>query len=146
MTQLICKFKFDAAHRLKDYKGKCNNIHGHTWKVAICVSGKVDENSGMVMDFADIKSTIGKWIETHLDHSLIYNVIDEKVSKWVSKLNYKSCGILGEPTCENIANIIYKKALDLLKSVNPSVFVQYVRVWESETTSVVYGKLKETKK
>ena len=52
---LALRFKFDAAHRLMNHSGQCRNIHGHTWLVEVMIEGAVKEESGMVVDFQDLK-------------------------------------------------------------------------------------------
>jgi 6-pyruvoyltetrahydropterin/6-carboxytetrahydropterin synthase len=65
----ICKeFKFEASHVLPHHKGKCANLHGHSWKLTVYVRGPVDSESGMVVDYADIKSSIQPIID-ELDHA-----------------------------------------------------------------------------
>ena len=58
---------FSAAHRLRGYKGKCENIHGHNWKVEITFSGQKLDKTGMLMDFTDAKKYL-KVIMERLDH------------------------------------------------------------------------------
>jgi len=84
-------FSFDAAHRLPYYEGKCKEMHGHTWKVAIEVKGKVEEDLssptyGMVLDLNKLSSYMNE-IKEELDHKVLNDV-------------------LSYPTCENIAYYI----------------------------------------
>jgi 6-pyruvoyltetrahydropterin/6-carboxytetrahydropterin synthase len=65
----ICKeFKFEASHVLPHHKGKCSNLHGHSWKLTVYIRGPVDEETGMVVDYGDIKSSIQPIIDD-LDHA-----------------------------------------------------------------------------
>ena len=65
----ICKeFTFEASHVLPHHKGKCSNLHGHSWKLTVYVRGPVDEETGMVVDYGDIKSSIQPIIDD-LDHA-----------------------------------------------------------------------------
>ena len=65
----ICKeFKFEASHVLPYHKGLCSNLHGHSWKLTVYVRGPVDEETGMVVDYGDIKSSIQPIIDD-LDHA-----------------------------------------------------------------------------
>ena len=74
MYKLKTKASFDSAHFLKDYDGKCSNIHGHRWTVEIKVGAETLEsdtqNRGMVVDFSNLKKDL-KEIADHFDHSLI---------------------------------------------------------------------------
>jgi queuosine biosynthesis protein QueD len=65
----ICKeFTFEASHVLPHHKGKCSNLHGHSWKLTVYMRGPVDTESGMVVDYADIKSSIQPIVD-ELDHA-----------------------------------------------------------------------------
>jgi len=65
----ICKeFTFEASHVLPHHKGKCSNLHGHSWKLTVYMRGPVDGETGMVVDYADIKSSIQPIIDD-LDHA-----------------------------------------------------------------------------
>lgn len=83
------KTKFDAAHHLPNYEGKCRNMHGHTWTVTVELTEPVDSNTGMVMDFKDLKEIVNKII-TDLDHKVLN-------------------GMIMLPTCENLTIYIYNK-------------------------------------
>lgn len=58
-TTLSKVFGFDAAHKLLFYKGKCSQLHGHTWKLIVSVKGTVNQE-GMIMDFLEIEKKVGK--------------------------------------------------------------------------------------
>ncbi len=80
------EFTFDAAHFLKDYHGKCENLHGHTYRLRVSVEGSVQKN-GLVMDFVDIKRIVKEKVVDRLDHSNINDVIPqssaENLCLWV---------------------------------------------------------------
>lgn len=81
---LISKiFKFDSAHKIPNYKGKCAKLHGHTWKLIVTFKGEVDQKTGMIMDFVDIKKIVEEKILDKLDHLYLNDIIEN-------------------PTCENI--------------------------------------------
>lgn len=65
---LVKEFDFAAAHSLPDHPGKCQNLHGHTYKLQIGVRGKVDPKNGMVVDFGDLKEMVEEKIVEKLDH------------------------------------------------------------------------------
>ena len=72
------KFRFEAAHALYSYDGKCKNIHGHNYNLFVTVIGvplKDDSNPkyGMVMDFGDLKKIVNSEIVDKFDHSIIFN-------------------------------------------------------------------------
>jgi len=71
-------FNFEAAHALYGYDGKCKNIHGHSYKLSVCVLGKpIDDKSnvknGMVMDFGDLKKIVNQEIVKVYDHATVLN-------------------------------------------------------------------------
>lgn len=95
--------KFSAAHRLPNYDGKCSRLHGHTWKVEVAIEGEPDVETGMLMDFVEIKNIIDD-----LDHQYLNDFINN-------------------PTVENIAKYI----LDHLARCQPRSDFK-IRVWETE--------------
>jgi len=101
--------KFDAAHYLPGYKGKCANMHGHTWHVEVEVIGSVDEKSGMVYDLTELKSNVNFIIE-RFDHRIINELFPFEDKP---------------PTCENLAMFIFD---ELIAYYN----VQSVKVREGE--------------
>ena len=74
-------FKFDAAHFLPDYVGKCGNMHGHTWKLEVVVRGLIKTRTGMVWDFQEFKSFVMCNIIDKLDHSLLNNLIENPTAE-----------------------------------------------------------------
>ncbi|MFC7373328.1 6-carboxytetrahydropterin synthase QueD [Fictibacillus iocasae] len=68
------EFTFDAAHHLHHYEGKCKNLHGHTYKLVITISGYVDE-VGIAVDFGDIKRIYKEVIDSKLDHRYLNEVL-----------------------------------------------------------------------
>jgi 6-pyruvoyltetrahydropterin/6-carboxytetrahydropterin synthase len=108
ITTLYTKRCFSAAHRLPGYAGPCERLHGHTWKVEITVEGDVNPNTGMVMDFKELKGIIDQFDHTEL------NIHPE----------------LPNPTAENLAELILTNVFDS----EPGLLSVRVRVWESENS------------
>jgi 6-pyruvoyltetrahydropterin/6-carboxytetrahydropterin synthase len=102
--------KFQAAHFLKEYRGKCERMHGHTFHVEVEIAVKELDGTGIGIDFAEIKK---KLVEILPDHSLLNDVYDFN------------------PSAENLARQFFQE----LKKEYP---VKAVRVWESEDASAVY--------
>ena len=112
---------FSAAHALRGYKGKCEKLHGHNWKVRVAlVSNKLDR-TGMTMDFTDIKSLLDD-VLSGLDHGYLNETPP------FDKLN---------PTAENIAAYILNR---LSKKLPKGVKITEVEVWESDTSSATVTK------
>ncbi len=119
MYYLTVEDWFSSAHQLRGYKGKCENLHGHNWKVELEVSGSELGAIGMLMDFGDLKRIL-KEILDGLDHKNL-NEIEP-----FDKIN---------PTSELIAKYIAEIAQGMLKD---NVGVHQVTVWESEKCRATY--------
>ena len=80
------EFSFDAAHNLNNYHGKCESLHGHTWKVQVKITGAPNKD-GIVADFTDMKRIIEKNIKSKLDHSYLNDLISqptaENIGLWI---------------------------------------------------------------
>ncbi|MGC9125463.1 MAG: 6-carboxytetrahydropterin synthase QueD [Caldisericaceae bacterium] len=80
------EFFFDAAHRVVDYSGKCENLHGHTYKLLVSVTGELKPD-GMVLDFAILKRVVENSVIAELDHKFLNDIFDnpttELVAKWI---------------------------------------------------------------
>ncbi len=121
MFTLCVKDSFSAAHRLEQYHGKCEALHGHTFGVDAYFSGSDLNSEGMVIDFAILKGHLKRVLDT-LDHKYLNEIpfFRERAS-----------------SSEYIAMFIYEELRPLLKETG--VFVKEVRVWESERAGVSYG-------
>ncbi|WP_036225606.1 6-carboxytetrahydropterin synthase QueD [Mesoaciditoga lauensis] len=118
------EFKFDAAHNLIKYHGKCEKLHGHTYKLRVTLNGKPNEE-GMVYDFVELKRIVNERVISKLDHSYINDLIEQ-------------------PTAENIAVWIWEQLSEILKGKNHALYE--VRVWETETAFVTYRGSDDGKK
>lgn len=110
-------FTFDAAHHLHNYEGKCKNLHGHTYRAILGISGYTDDR-GLVIDFGDIK-TIWKSIEAYLDHHYLNETLPPM-----------------NTTAENIVVWIYEQLTLALKSEiqYDGARVEFVRLYETPTS------------
>lgn len=114
---------FSSAHMLRQYKGKCENMHGHNWKIeARVASSKLDE-AGMVMDFKELKRLLNAILD-ELDHKNLNEL------PYFKKIN---------PTSENIAKYIYDQLAADDKRLTGSDYKLKVTVWESDTSAATYG-------
>jgi len=64
-------FTFDAAHCLPLHEGKCKQLHGHTWKLTVCVDGMIDQKTGFVLDFNTLKHLVEQSVINRLDHKFL---------------------------------------------------------------------------
>jgi 6-pyruvoyltetrahydropterin/6-carboxytetrahydropterin synthase len=120
MYELKTITQFGAAHQLKDTGGKCENLHGHNWKVETSVKGEVLDDNGLLVDFNVIKEAVDKIVEG-LDHTYLNDL------EYFKKRN---------PSSENIARYIYDR---LAKTLNTgSIKVSKVTVWESDSACATY--------
>ncbi|BBB93062.1 MAG TPA: 6-carboxytetrahydropterin synthase QueD [Methylomusa anaerophila] len=123
MYELTIIAEFEAAHRLPEYPGKCCRLHGHNWKVEVTIAGTKLNKQGMVIDFREFKSAVGKVID-QLDH---YYLNELEAFQEVY------------PTAENIAKYIYDKLNDHPSFTDASdLNVRCITVWESPRSAVKY--------
>lgn len=118
------EFTWEMGHRLSFHKGKCKNLHGHSYKCMIELTGDPDVN-GMVLDYFDMKTIIEPIID-NFDHSFMVYENDFEVIEALEKLNSRKVVVDFETTAENICLYILKqiKASDLpanIKSVKVCV-------------------------
>jgi 6-pyruvoyltetrahydropterin/6-carboxytetrahydropterin synthase len=109
-TSVTRSFTFEAAHRLPWHAGKCQNLHGHSYRLEVTVEGPVG-SSGIVVDFADIKAVVERDVIDRYDHRYLNDLLDN-------------------PTAELLAAEIWKtiEAADL--------HVSRVRLWETADSFV----------
>lgn len=123
MYEISAKFSISSAHFLREYEGKCQNLHGHNWKITVRVGGEKLKSNGMLVDFGDLKKLM-KTVEEELDHKCLNDV-----GIFKSK----------NPTAENIAEYIYSRMSGLLlESGNAHAFIAGVSVFETENCEAVY--------
>ena len=102
------EFSFEAAHMLKDYDGLCKNIHGHSYRLAVTVTGQTIEDAGspklgMVMDFGDLKKIVNENIVNVYDHALVVNESESADKKLhLKSTTAKLIFTAFQPTCENM--------------------------------------------
>ena len=120
MYEVTVSSHFSGAHRLRHLHGKCEQLHGHNWKVEISVSADRLSREGLVIDFHILKQTLEKVLKP-LDHT------------YLNDLPHFSAK---EPSSENIAKHIFDTLRKELKTYR--VTLKRVTAWESETASATY--------
>lgn len=85
MYTLIVRAKFEAAHHLPGYKGKCARLHGHSYHVEAEFSGHQLDGHGMLCDFTDLKSVLNEFLpdHTYLNEIMPYPTTAENISRWI---------------------------------------------------------------
>ncbi len=126
MITITKEFTFDAAHRLqrpdlsesrnRDIYGKCCALHGHTYRLQVCISGEIDA-SGMILHFSDLKQLVKEKIIARYDHSLL-NDLEE----------YRDC----PTTAENMVREIFNALAPDLK--RKSVTLESITLFETPTS------------
>ena len=114
MFELKVITRFAAAHQLKMVAEKCENLHGHNWKIEVCVAGETLNDAGVLIDFGKLKEHLSEII-AELDH------------KFLNELSYFKNG---NPSSENIALYITKALQEKIN--DPAINVSRVTAWESE--------------
>lgn len=81
------RFGFEAAHRLPRHAGDCRELHGHSYTLVVSIEGPVDPRTGMVLDFADVKSVVRREVIDLVDHRDLNAVLDnptaEELAVWI---------------------------------------------------------------
>lgn len=114
---LIKEFEFDAAHNLTKYHGKCERLHGHTYKLVVKLKGEPDHED-MIFDFVQLKHLVNDEILIEFDHQYLNDFLEN-------------------PTAENIAKYIWDKLYPMVKRENVELYE--IEVWETKTSGIVYG-------
>jgi 6-pyruvoyltetrahydropterin/6-carboxytetrahydropterin synthase len=120
MYELKIITDFSAAHNLRDFRGKCEALHGHNWKVEVVVSGSGLDDSGVVLDFAEVKAAT-RDVMSEIDHCYLNEL------PFFTRHN---------PSSENIARFIFERLQDKLD--NDRVRVSRVTAWESQDACATY--------
>jgi 6-pyruvoyltetrahydropterin/6-carboxytetrahydropterin synthase len=120
MYELTIETGFASAHQLRGYKGKCEKLHGHNWKVQISVTAERLNEIDLAIDFHELKKMANELISP-LDHAFLNDIFP-----FTEK----------NPSSENIAKWIYDSLKKRIQDEN--IRVSAVTVWESDTASASY--------
>lgn len=107
------RFKFEAAHQLPKYKGKCQRFHGHSYQLMVSLELPVDPESGLSMDFQEIQNIVEQEVISRVDHQNLNDVVDN-------------------PTSERLVQWIWDRLERKLRGLNE------IELAETENSSVVY--------
>jgi 6-pyruvoyltetrahydropterin/6-carboxytetrahydropterin synthase len=120
MYELTIETGFASAHQLRGYKGKCEKLHGHNWKVQISVTAERLNEIDLAIDFHELKKIANELISP-LDHAFLNDIFP-----FTEK----------NPSSENIAKWIYDSLKKRIQDEN--IRLSAVTVWESDTASASY--------
>jgi len=122
MFEVAVEQSFASAHALRNYKGRCENVHGHNWKVRVVIEGEKLDATGMLVDFLDVKSLLGEILD-HIDHQFLNEIPPFDVVN---------------PSAENIAEYFYQELSGKLAETPVPVRIREVKIWETEIQSATY--------
>ena len=121
MFEVSVQQTFAAGHALRNYRGKCENVHGHNYRIEITVQGERLAPNGLLVDFIELKRVMKDTID-YLDHRFINDL------EPFTEVN---------PSAENIAKFFHDRISAGLRTEVP-VRIAEVKVWETDTSSAVY--------
>jgi 6-pyruvoyltetrahydropterin/6-carboxytetrahydropterin synthase len=123
MFEVTVEDTFAAGHYLRNYKGKCENPHGHNYRVRVTLAGEQLDKAGLLLDFKDLREVMKPVID-RLDHQMM-NDIDP-----FTTLN---------PSAENLAKYFYDETnVFLRRETDGRVRVKNVTIWETDETTATY--------
>ena len=123
MYEVTVEAEFSSGHYLRNYKGKCENPHGHNYKVRVTLVGKALDEAGLLLDFKLLKQVLRPVIE-RIDHQMLNDL------EPFTTLN---------PSAENIARYFFEQTNEQLAEMTDGrVRVKDCTIWETDTTSATY--------
>ena len=120
MFEVSVDQEFASAHALRNYKGACENVHGHNWKVQVVIEGDTLDEAGMLIDFLDVKRMMDL-IVARLDHRFLNEVPPFDVKN---------------PSAENLAEHFYEEMAGNLAGT--AAHVKEVKIWETSIQAATY--------
>ena len=123
MFEVTVEDTFAAGHYLRNYKGKCENPHGHNYRVRVTLAGRELDQAGLLLDFKDLKRVMKPVID-YLDHRMMNDL------EPFTTLN---------PSAENLAKYFFDQTNERLKQhTNGRVEIKRVPIWETDTSIATY--------
>jgi 6-pyruvoyltetrahydropterin/6-carboxytetrahydropterin synthase len=121
MFEVTIEETFAAGHALRNYRGKCENVHGHNYRAEVALRGAELDAIGLLVDFVELKR-------------VVHAVLDRMDHQWLN--DFPPFDTLN-PSAENMAKYIYDEVSAALKT-KEGVRVASVRLWETDTASAAY--------
>jgi 6-pyruvoyltetrahydropterin/6-carboxytetrahydropterin synthase len=122
MFEIAVEQGFASAHALRNYKGRCENTHGHNWRVEVVIEGERVDDTGLLVDFIDVKNLMARIID-RIDHQFLNEIPPFDVIN---------------PSAENIAEYFYREMHGGLADTPVPVRITAVKVWETDIQSATY--------
>ena len=121
MFEVTIEETFAAGHALRNYRGKCENVHGHNYRCQVTLEGADLDSIGLLVDFVELKK-------------VVHGVLDRMDHQWLNE--FPPFDVLN-PSAENMAKYIYDEVSEGLKT-RQGVRVGAIRLWETDTASATY--------
>ena len=121
MFEVTIEETFAAGHALRNYRGKCENVHGHNYRCQVTLEGEQLDSIGLLVDFVELKK-------------VVHAVLDRMDHQWLNE--FPPFDVLN-PSAENMARHIYDEVSAHLMT-KEGVRVASVRLWETGTASATY--------
>ena len=122
MFEVTIEQTFAAGHALRNYHGKCENVHGHNYRCQVTMEGEDLDDTGLLVDFVLLKKVVGA-------------VIDRMDHQWLN--DFPPFDVLN-PSAENIAKFIYDEVIKGIQT--PRVRLGSVKLWETDTSFATYRR------
>lgn len=135
MLTVFKECRFDAAHLLTNHAGQCKNLHGHTYRVIVGVTGS-DAGPDMVIDFKDLKRLMEEVIINRFDHAFLYDQSSEsecEIAEVIAKHGMKRVALPFRSTAENLARYFFDALAERIPLTS-------VRVYETPDSCAEYRK------
>jgi 6-pyruvoyltetrahydropterin/6-carboxytetrahydropterin synthase len=122
MFEIYVEGSFSAGHALRGYKGKCENVHGHNYKVRLTLEGPALDETGLLSDFAGLKKSMRETMAL-LDHKFLND-----------QAPFDQCN----PSAENLAKYFYDETVRRFPENSNGPRLKNVTIWETDTTAATY--------
>jgi 6-pyruvoyltetrahydropterin/6-carboxytetrahydropterin synthase len=132
MYRVTREIEFCYGHRLLNYDGKCQHLHGHNGRAVIALEAAALDARGMLVDFVEIKDKVQRWIDENLDHNMLL-CRDDPILPVLQAHGERVFVMEQNPTAENIARLIYER------TAAAGLPVVEVVVWETEKCHAAYS-------
>ena len=132
MYRVTREIEFCYGHRLLQYEGKCRHLHGHNGRAVIALEAPDLDSRGMLVDFADIKRHVQRWVDENLDHNFLL-CRDDPILPVLQARGERVFVMDQNPTAENIARLIYDRAAEA------GLPVVEVILWETQHCHAAYS-------
>jgi len=121
MFEVTIEESFSAGHALRNYHGKCENVHGHNYRCQVTLEGRQLDSIGLLVDFVELKR-------------VVHSVLDRMDHQWLNE--FPPFDAIN-PSAENMARFIYEEVHAGFQT-KEGVCIASVKLWETDTCSATY--------